>query len=395
MMPAFALPLTPRRCRRAPVVGCINEGGAPSVAQRRVRRSALCDTALQALRDSYAVCNALPQTGGCAHALGRVAEAVRSDALNTLALAGGGNAKYAALHDSATHAALSVLGRVGVRKGDEIVLALNDDPRLTAPMHAAATARNMTVRWVLDTNFPDIAPAINARTRLIALQIISPLLGAAPHDEGGLYAALNFARSAGVPVLLDGTHMLSIAPIRASDLPADIVVLAGDAIRAHRGAAISLWQQNVWERLDTDIDRCAFGDSSTAAAAALAAAMSGESFGVENAQLAVALGEELREVNGVQILGGSDFIRAVPVVAMCIPDGDGGSKARYVARELCEALPDKAEMARLRVIPSFSEGRGKRKVVRPELLCMEFSAVQHDVDDVRRFVRAVADVLIN
>ncbi len=106
---------------------------------------------------------------------------------------------------------------------------------------------------------------------------------------------------------------------------------------------------------------------------------------------ASAMCKALRGVRGVEVLGGLEGERVIPVASMRVL----GKCAREVAAALWERCPEEAAAARLRVLNEFEDGKGKRKVVRPQLLSVEFSAVVHDAVDVVRFVEAIGEEIGN
>lgn len=380
---------------------CSSSPSSSSVTSECIRRpGALCDAALSALEQVYTARNALPQTGGCAHLLGRLASETRDAALSTITSFFGAADDTVSLHLSETEPILAVLGALRIRRREEIVLGLHDDPAFTAPLRAHVLALGGAVRWITPVNagayaFEQITGMISSRTRLVALQMVSPLQGRAISGEDDpLVLALRYARGAGVSTALDATHAIASGYVGVPNLPADIVVCGAAGVRGHLGSAVAVrnGERVVLNAVREGDDSGVCGHTGTAAVASYAATLDSLRDGSvweRNAACANALEAALEKIPAVDVLGGLDQARAAPVVSMSSKD----VCLEEVSRALWKYCPDDAAAAKLRVLKPFGEGRGKKKASRPPLICMEFSAVTHGEADITRTVEEISDQL--
>ncbi len=368
----------------------------------------LCSPAVKALQRVYQYQNSLPQTGGCAHALGRTAESVRECAINELADLFDADAERTSLHCTPQHLALSLLDVLEIGEGgrDEVVLSLYDDPRWSGAIAAKCASIGVNVRWLTDYTAQTVSRVLSSRVGLVALQLLSPLGGSVSE---ALLDALRFARGAEVPVLLDATYGAAATSIQLDKLHADAVVIGGAAIRAHLGAAVAFWSKRGWERVGqlvgSKADSCASGDvASTAAVAALAASMTQVirrtgscRLHEANQRLAALLHHALFSVLrraahvqacGIDVTNLSARPHQLPsfAVSCSIPGA-----TRTIARRIYEWDAHLATSIRLTIAKQFRAGRGKRKVFRDELLCVEFTALLHSESDVNRFMECFAN----
>lgn len=377
-MSAFLAPLPPQPRRFYLVETPTACASTPS------KRHGLCAASLRTLRETYEQRNAYPQSSGCAHALGRVSEATLENAIRDITTALNGDASRATLHFDAGNCGVYLLNLIGARRGDEIVLSIKDDPNFVVPIRSAALQRDLRIRWITRTTLPDIVRTVTARTRLLALQAPSPLSLTSPALD-----AIKYVRSAGVTVLLDATHSLA-AGASLDNLSADIIVAGGSSIRAHPGAAVAMWEARSWTRLNPARDACQCIDTAAAASFAASVTATRQFIGPANAALTDTLNNELCILPScTTVIPDADSPLKIPVTAIRVINRAGGSIARRVARRLWSVLPDDAAMVRIRVLPPFSERCRAKRVVRDELLCMEFSAIVHDAGDVQRLVHGI------
>lgn len=373
--------------------------------------SLLCNAAVNALRRVYQYQNSLPQSSGCAHALGRIAESVRQDSINQLSNLFNTDAKRTTLHASPQHLALSIfdLLNVGERGKDQVILSLYDDPKWSGPIAAKCVSLGVTVCWLTDYSAGTVANVMSSRTGLMAIQLLSPLNASVSEH---VLDAMQFAKSADIHVILDVTHALAADTIRLNELPADTVVIGGDAIRAHSGAAIAFWSTRVWERsgrlFKKKFDRCASGDiAPTPALTSFAASMTQViriccnddgscRLHESNRHLAVCLHNALLyafkrpSFVHVQHVTNLSSLRPLQHPSIALSISIPGA-VRSIARRLFNWDPNLTYSARLSVFKKFSYGRKKREVHRDELLYFEFTSLMHSESDVNRFMERFAD----
>jgi len=396
---AFVFQLLPRSSSSP---GPRSSSSAPTATIPVTRsRDALCPDAVRSLREYYTQQNSLPQTAGCAHELGRIAQMARDSSLGDLCRlvgAGKGASKFTSLHSSPVHAMIQAIDLLSLNRRDEIVLHLYDDPTWTIPIYSHAETLGVNVVWVSDTTIEKLAKAVGSRTRVVALQLISPLLGtfdAEDNSDDGVLDALRFAQAAGLPVIVDATHALGAVYFRAEQLAADCVVIGGGGIGAHAGTAVALWSETAWKKYDVgSAQSCSQSESNTAALVSMTSSIkrvleceNDYDFRGGTAELAESMYEELGALNSnfYTIEGGLVRPRAIPVVSISI--SIDGVEPVEIARRLYAADIDGATAARLRVLPAMKMGRGRKKVERKQLISVQFSPSTHSTDDMRRFLR--------
>ncbi|AEJ18486.1 cysteine desulfurase, SufS subfamily [Gracilinema caldarium DSM 7334] len=112
--------------------------------------------------------------------------------------------------------------------GDEIILTEMEHHANIVPWQQLASRRGIKLRYIpiYDDGILnlDILPQLlNRRTKLIAVTMISNVLGTRNHVEH----IIAQAHSAGVPVLLDAAQAIPVEPINVKELDADFVAFSG------------------------------------------------------------------------------------------------------------------------------------------------------------------------
>jgi L-cysteine/cystine lyase len=150
---------------------------------------------------------------GVAHfaRLGQLAEELRGRLAKLL----GAGLDEVALTRSTTDGINVVLSGLGLVPGDEVLTSDEEHPGLLAPL-GALRERGVAVRAA---PFDDVADAVQAQTKLIAVSHVSWMRGR--------IAAVQKLRRSGVPLLLDGAQGLGAIPVDAHALGCDFYAAAG------------------------------------------------------------------------------------------------------------------------------------------------------------------------
>lgn len=356
-------------------------------SHRRPRASSLvcCDSAVagsgqyaaRILRDVYEKHHALPSSAGCAHELGRQAEAVRSDALRSAVDIIGGDVSRATVHHSVMHGTISALRTL---KPSIVVLSLSDDPAWTGPLEAEAQISGYEVRWISSSTPDYVATAASDGSVLVALQVVSTTTGRHAIE------ALEFARAAGVLTIADGSNAFT-AGLENTDQLGDVVVY-GCGSDVHYGAVIALWSNNAWRKRSGN-DVCVEGEPGTASLATFANALGNieESRNVY-LELVEGISDVVAEADDAELWSADGEELDYPVLSLVLPSEDD---AEDIVQSVVSANEGLARRCRLRVLPSYRSGRGRRKAVRPDVLTATFSMSTNTKSEVKDLTRILLD----
>jgi cysteine desulfurase/selenocysteine lyase len=123
-----------------------------------------------------------------------------------------------------------------VQPGDEIVLTVMEHHSNIVPWHFLRERQGAMLKWVNVSQFgeldpQDIAQALSARTRLVALTHMSNVLGTEPD----LKEIVHIAHAKGVPVLADGCQAAVHASVDVQDLEVDFYAITGHKLYGPTG----------------------------------------------------------------------------------------------------------------------------------------------------------------
>src|SRR5689334_23966324 len=123
-----------------------------------------------------------------------------------------------------------------IKEGDEIVLSIMEHHSNIVPWHFLRERQGAVLKWVNVSQFgeldpQDIAKALSARTRLVALTHMSNVLGTEPD----LKEIVRIAHAKGVPVLADGCQAAVHASVDVQDLEVDFYAITGHKLYGPTG----------------------------------------------------------------------------------------------------------------------------------------------------------------
>ncbi|WP_417483694.1 cysteine desulfurase [Maricaulis salignorans] len=134
----------------------------------------------------------------------------------------------------------------GLKAGDEIIISRMEHHSNIVPWRILADAKGLTLRWA-DVNaageldYPQLADMVNGDTKLIAISHMSNVLGTINHAE----RIMEIARSAGVPVLFDGSQSAVHIPVDMQALGCDFFVFTGHKLYGPSGIGV-LYARGDW-----------------------------------------------------------------------------------------------------------------------------------------------------
>ena len=134
--------------------------------------------------------------------------------------------------------------------GDEIIISRMEHHSNIVPWRILADAKGLTLKWADVTeagelDYPQLADLVNGRTKLIAISHMSNVLGTINNAE----RIMEIARSAGVPVLFDGSQSAVHIPVDMQALGCDFFVFTGHKLYGPSGIG-ALYARGDWlERL--------------------------------------------------------------------------------------------------------------------------------------------------
>ena len=138
----------------------------------------------------------------------------------------------------------------GLKAGDEIIISRMEHHSNIVPWRMLADAKGLTLKWADVTesgelDYPQLADLVNRRTKLIAISHMSNVLGTINNAE----RIMEIARSAGVPVLFDGSQSAVHIPVDMQVLGCDFFVFTGHKLYGPSGIG-ALYARGDWlERL--------------------------------------------------------------------------------------------------------------------------------------------------
>lgn len=138
----------------------------------------------------------------------------------------------------------------GLVAGDEIIISRMEHHSNIVPWRMLADAKGLTLKWADVTesgelDYPQLADLVNSRTKLIAISHMSNVLGTINNAE----RIIEIARSAGVPVLFDGSQSAVHIPVDMQALGCDFFVFTGHKLYGPSGIG-ALYARGDWlERL--------------------------------------------------------------------------------------------------------------------------------------------------
>ena len=130
--------------------------------------------------------------------------------------------------------------------GDEIIISRMEHHSNIVPWRMLADAKGLTLKWA-DVNaageldYPQLADMVNGRTKLIAISHMSNVLGTINNAE----RIMEIARSAGVPVLFDGSQSAVHIPVDMQALGCDFFVFTGHKLYGPSGIGV-LYARGDW-----------------------------------------------------------------------------------------------------------------------------------------------------
>ena len=134
----------------------------------------------------------------------------------------------------------------GLVAGDEIIISRMEHHSNIVPWRMLADAKGLTLKWA-DVNaageldYPQLADMVNGRTKLIAISHMSNVLGTINNAE----RIMEIARSAGVPVLFDGSQSAVHIPVDMQALGCDFFVFTGHKLYGPSGIGV-LYAKGDW-----------------------------------------------------------------------------------------------------------------------------------------------------
>ena len=138
----------------------------------------------------------------------------------------------------------------GLVAGDEIIISRMEHHSNIVPWRMLADAKGLILKWADVTesgelDYPQLADLVNRRTKLIAISHMSNVLGTINNAE----RIMEIARSAGVPVLFDGSQSAVHIPVDMQALGCDFFVFTGHKLYGPSGIG-ALYARGDWlERL--------------------------------------------------------------------------------------------------------------------------------------------------
>jgi len=138
----------------------------------------------------------------------------------------------------------------GLVAGDEIIISRMEHHSNIVPWRMLADAKGLTLKWADVTesgelDYPQLADLVNRRTKLIAISHMSNVLGTINNAD----RIMEIARSAGVPVLFDGSQSAVHIPVDMQALGCDFFVFTGHKLYGPSGIG-ALYARGDWlERL--------------------------------------------------------------------------------------------------------------------------------------------------
>ncbi|WP_417496545.1 cysteine desulfurase [Maricaulis sp.] len=134
----------------------------------------------------------------------------------------------------------------GLVAGDEIIISRMEHHSNIVPWRMLSDAKGLTLKWA-DVNaageldYPQLADMVNGRTKLIAISHMSNVLGTINNAE----RIMEIARSAGVPVLFDGSQSAVHIPVDMQALGCDFFVFTGHKLYGPSGIGV-LYAKGDW-----------------------------------------------------------------------------------------------------------------------------------------------------
>ncbi|WP_417489809.1 cysteine desulfurase [Maricaulis sp.] len=134
----------------------------------------------------------------------------------------------------------------GLVAGDEIIISRMEHHSNIVPWRMLADAKGLNLKWA-DVNaageldYPQLADMVNGRTKLIAISHMSNVLGTINNAE----RIMEIARSAGVPVLFDGSQSAVHIPVDMQALGCDFFVFTGHKLYGPSGIGV-LYAKGDW-----------------------------------------------------------------------------------------------------------------------------------------------------
>ncbi|MFZ5750902.1 MAG: cysteine desulfurase [Pseudomonadota bacterium] len=124
-----------------------------------------------------------------------------------------------------------------MQAGDEIVLSLMEHHANIVPWHFLRERQGVVLKWVepeADGSLPadKVLSAIGPRTRLVAVTHMSNVLG----TRVDVAAIGKGARSAGVPVLVDGSQAAVHLPVNVAEIGCDFYAITGHKLYGPSGS---------------------------------------------------------------------------------------------------------------------------------------------------------------
>ncbi len=124
-----------------------------------------------------------------------------------------------------------------MQAGDEIVLSLMEHHANIVPWHFLRERQGVVLKWVepeADGSLPadKVLSAIGPRTRLVAITHMSNVLG----TRVDVAAICKGARSAGVPVLVDGSQAAVHLPVNVAEIGCDFYAITGHKLYGPSGS---------------------------------------------------------------------------------------------------------------------------------------------------------------
>lgn len=202
-------------------------------------------SAIDTIRALYSHSNAAVNHGVCSHSLGRAATAVLNDArarvANILNVADPREIVFSNSTTSATYLVATSLCST-LRKGDEILLAINTPDNVARIWHHVAARNHITIRPVLADlsngarfTFIDFASLISSRTRAVILPLFCPITGA----QAELQELSQFFRSINIPVIVDAADALAVTRLDVRAIhTCDLLVANAQPAGAPTGAVL-------------------------------------------------------------------------------------------------------------------------------------------------------------